>query len=233
MIDVSFPSSLPRPEESIRVPRRSKPLAGPTCPACGHRASREVLTVHRPGEPSVRRTVLRCLRAASGKTDPLGRTKGHRCPLSTESEAPLPSPLAAAQEAIAPDPEPVEPEEEAEVESKPCAECGAPVGPCPKGTRRFCRTCAQRRAREGSRRRSREHAERVRATRQAEGEPTPAAPVPMPAEARESPVPGPVTERDLHAGPPVRPADLLRQVLSLPRDVRAALLVLLAAEEAA
>jgi len=92
---VSIPSSLDgdrltmtRPDDQevrLREARRTRAR----CPECGKLGILEVLTVHRPGLPSVRRTVIRCTRA--GRKDPRGRElASSRCPLTVVSEEPLP-----------------------------------------------------------------------------------------------------------------------------------------------
>lgn len=92
---LSNPSSLDRDrltmtrpddqEVRLRESRRERAR----CPACGKLGILEVLTVHRPGLPSVRRTVIRCTR--TGHKDPRGRELAStRCPLAVVSEEPLP-----------------------------------------------------------------------------------------------------------------------------------------------
>lgn len=64
-----------------------------TCPTCGHRAWREEVLVHRPGQPSVTRVIVRCLRATpkGHYGQGAGQRSGIRppCPLHIESETPL------------------------------------------------------------------------------------------------------------------------------------------------
>jgi len=86
-----LPTTRPAPtgtgdqEVRLRESRRERAR----CPACGKLGILEVLTVHRPGLPSVRRTVIRCTRA--GRKDPRGRElASSRCPLTVVSEEPLP-----------------------------------------------------------------------------------------------------------------------------------------------
>ena len=80
--------TMTRPDDQevrLRESRRERAR----CPACGKLGILEVLTVHRPGLPSVRRTVIRCTRTA--RKDPRGRELAStRCPLAIVSEEPLP-----------------------------------------------------------------------------------------------------------------------------------------------
>ena len=81
---LSIPSSLDRDrltmtapdEQEVRLREARRERA--RCPECGKLGVLEVLTVHRPGLPSVRRTVIRCTRTA--RKDPRGRelAAGHR-----------------------------------------------------------------------------------------------------------------------------------------------------------
>lgn len=64
-------------------PGREEALGGTTCPECGGRATTEVVLVTRPGESTVRQTIIRCWK--SGK-DFVGRD---RCPVTIVSEEPI------------------------------------------------------------------------------------------------------------------------------------------------
>ncbi len=61
-------------------PSREEAPGGTTCPECGGRATTEVVLVTRPGESTVRQTIIRCWK--SGK-DFVGRD---RCPVTIVSE---------------------------------------------------------------------------------------------------------------------------------------------------
>jgi hypothetical protein len=92
--ECSIPSSLvglvpPRhvTDEERRERRlREARVCFATCPECGGRATREEVLVHRPGQPSVERVLLRCLRYPPPRKglpqDP------RRCPIHIESETP-------------------------------------------------------------------------------------------------------------------------------------------------
>lgn len=246
------------------------------CPACGKLGVLEVLTVHRPGLPSVRRTVIRCTR--TGRKDPRGRELAStRCPLAIVSEEPLPDqeggvsgvfgapkkgvdlePLPApdvrrlpqdsasgdfcglpeeaaraAQDAFEappppatssnPEPAPLglllaqgepnpEPEEAATMSEEPtrtCARCNAPINGT--GGRRYCQTCSEVAKREAR------HARYLRAQARKTGAPAPAGRLMT-------------TNDDLRA--PSRPLEVLRQLLDLDPEARAAVLVLARTEAA-
>lgn len=58
-----------------------------TCPSCGKRAAREEVLVHRPGQPTVRRILVRCLAAQGGRHR--GATVAQnaaRCPVQVQEE---------------------------------------------------------------------------------------------------------------------------------------------------
>lgn len=284
---VSIPSSLdanrltmtaPDAQEvRLREARRERAR----CPECGKLGVLEVLTVHRPGLPSVRRTVIRCTRTA--RKDPRGRELASaRCPLAIVSEEPMPDqegeflqffqdhekgidqdpppavdarrmpqnsasgdlcgmPEEAARPAqdapeeppppaTSSDPEPApldrpgvqddshqEPEEEPMPEEpRTCCRCNAPIDG--RGGRRYCPTCAKEAQKEGRR------ARHLRT--QARKRPQSPAPAPVgrllePAStSHQDPAPGP------------RPVEVLRQLLALDPEDRAAVLVLARTEAA-
>ena len=284
---LSIPSSLDRDrltmtrpdEQEVRLRETRRERA--RCPACGKLGVLEVLTVHRPGLPSVRRTVIRCTRTA--RKDPRGRELASaRCPLAIVNEEPLtdqagefrefceghekgpdqdPTPAVddrrmpqdsasgdlcgmpveaarPAQEALedppppatSSDPEPApldrpgaqddshqEPEEEPMPEEpRTCCRCNAPIDG--RGGRRYCPTCAKEAQREGRR------ARHLRT--QARKRPLTPAPVPVgrlaeePSTSHQDPAPGP------------RPVEVLRQLLALDPEARAAVLVLARTEAA-
>lgn len=286
---LSIPSSLDRArltmtrpdEQEVRLREACRPRA--RCPECGKLGVLEVLTVHRPGLPSVRRTVIRCTRTA--RKDPRGRELASaRCPLAIVNEEPLtdqagefrefcedhkkgpdqdPPPAVdcrrmpqdsasgdlcgmpeeasrPAQEALedppppatSSDPEPApldrpgaqndshqEPEEEPMPEEpRTCCRCNAPIDG--RGGRRYCLPCAKEAQREGRR------ARHLRT--QARKAPLTPAPVPNvgirlaeeSSTSHQGPAPGP------------RPVEVLRQLLDLDPEARAAVLVLARTEAA-
>lgn len=284
---LSIPSSLDRDrltmtrpdEQEVRLREARRPRA--RCPECGKLGVLEVLTVHRPGLPSVRQTVIRCTRTA--RKDPRGRElAAGRCPLAIVSEEPLPDqegeflqflqdhekgpdqdpppavdcrrmpqdsasgdlcgmPVEAArpaQEALedppppatSSDPEPApldrpgaqddshqEPEEEPMPEEpRTCCRCNAPIDG--RGGRRYCPTCAKEAQREGRR------ARHLRT--QARKRPLTPAPVPVGRLAEES------STSHQDPAPAPRPVEVLRQLLALDPEARAAVLVLARTEAA-
>lgn len=284
---LSIPSSLDRDrltmtrpdEQEVRLREARRERA--RCPECGKLGVLEVLTVHRPGLPSVRQTVIRCTRTA--RKDPRGRElAAGRCPLAIVSEEPLPDqegefwqfrqghekgpdqdpppavdcrrmpqdsasgdlcgmPVEAARPAqdapedppppaTSPNPEPApldrpgaqddshqEPEEEPMPEEpRTCCRCDAPIDG--RGGRRYCPTCAKEAQREGRRARHlRTQARKATLT---------PAPAPAGRLAEESST----SHQDPAPGP--RPVEVLRQLLDLDPEARAAVLVLARTEAA-
>lgn len=284
---VSIPSSLDADRLTMTAPDaqevrlREARRERARCPACGKLGVLEVLTVHRPGLPSVRRTVIRCTRA--GRKDPRGRELASaRCPLAIVSEEPMPDqegeflqflqdhekgpdqdppptvdarrmpqdsasgdscgmPEEAARPAqdapeeppppaTSSDPEPApldrpgaqndshqEPEEEPMPEEpRTCCRCNAPIDG--RGGRRYCPTCAKEAQKEGRR------ARHLRTqARKAPLTPAPALAGRLaeePSTSHQDPAPGP------------RPVEVLRQLLDLDPEARAAVLVLARTEAA-
>lgn len=150
-LTVSIPSSLSvshswKTAESSRemLDRRLRDqgLTRTKCPVCGHRATLEEVTVQRPGQPTVRRQMLRCRRQV-----PLGassyRDKGTRCPVQVISEAPIDQDLPAVELHIEVGRRPL---------MKPCEQCGADI--LDSHGRRFCQSCYRERRLDSSRRKN-------------------------------------------------------------------------------
>lgn len=284
---VSIPSSLDADRLTMTAPDaqevrlREARRERARCPACGKLGVLEVLTVHRPGLPSVRRTVIRCTRTA--RKDPRGRElAAGRCPLAIVSEEPLPdqegeflqflqdhekgtdqdpppavdcrrmpqdaapgdlcgmpeeaarpaqdAPEEPPQPATSSDPAPApldrpgaqddshqEPEEEPMPEEpRTCCRCNAPIDG--RGGRRYCLPCAKEAQREGRR------ARHLRT--QARKRPLTPAPVPVGRLAEES------STSHQDPAPAPRPVEVLRQLLDLAPEARAAVLVLARTEAA-
>lgn len=149
-LTVSIPSSLSafpawktedrRSNQEYRL--REQGLARTKCPVCGHRATLEEVTVQRPGQPTVRRQMLRCLRQVPQGASSL-TAKGSRCPVQVIAEAPIDQDL---------------PPNELQVEmgrrpaTKPCEDCGADI--LDVNDRHYCRSCADKRKKESRRLRS-------------------------------------------------------------------------------
>lgn len=144
-LTVSIPSTLasregwcdlPTPEDKQIRRLLETGLPQATCPQCGHRATVEEVTVHRPGQTSVLRRVLRCWRQV-----PLGAgshsAKGARCPVQVISEAPIDQDLPAVELHIELGNRPA---------TRPCEQCGTDI--LDIHGRRFCRPCYQDRERE-------------------------------------------------------------------------------------
>lgn len=96
---VSIPSTLDPATAPIQMPNREEMQEQRliesrqervACPACGHLAVRERVTVHRPGQPSVIQVLLRCKRLR--QVDAYGRSR-QRCADVVLSEVPLESAL--------------------------------------------------------------------------------------------------------------------------------------------
>ncbi len=122
------PCRLPTPKE---VRERRAREAGQTivaCPLCGHPATQETLLATRPGQGTVRRTVVRCLR----------KDANPHCPVSV-SEVADDSPRhdhPGQQNATGAHPGP----EEEHMPNRTCATCGADISE--RGHRaQWCETC--------------------------------------------------------------------------------------------
>lgn len=139
-IDLSF--SMPHVTDEQRLDRRLRQagLDLRTCPLCGHRATQEAVTVHRPGHASVDRVLLRCRRLST-----VGGTQ-QRCPVQVLAEVPvgepLPAPsLPAPQDLAPPPPAPM----------LTCEICGAEAVRESR-RQRYCQPCAKLRRAEQQRR---------------------------------------------------------------------------------
>ena len=148
LLDVAYRRQTP---DEVRVARAREAgqRIGP-CPTCGWPAAYEDVTIHRPGQPDVLRTLARCLR----------RRLGAQCPVETVAEALRPEsplshlegPLGALQPAgrVSGRPEtqdalegPPGPEEEESME-RTCATCGADISARPPRAR-WCEKCSNAR----------------------------------------------------------------------------------------
>lgn len=202
---VTIPSSLDlcrwtRESTDSRAERRLRQtgLTATACPLCGHRATVEECVVQRPGEPAVRRQVLRCDRRANGP----------RCPVQVLAEVPaedvlpldlVPAPAPAtdrrcldcgcgglignrkrcqpcASEAKRRSTREAKRAQRGCVPRATCQDCGCDIKPG-KGRKR-CRACAE----EEIRRQHRESKQRLRAQTATE-------PPESPQEPREAPAP--------------------------------------------
>ena len=145
LLDIVYRRQTP---DEVRVARAREAgqRIGP-CPTCGWPAAYEDVTIHRPGQPDVLRTLARCLR----------RRLGAQCPVETVAEALRPesplSHLAGSLGALQPAgrvsgrPEtqdaldgPPKPEEEHMAE-RTCATCGADISARPPRAR-WCEKCS-------------------------------------------------------------------------------------------
>ena len=143
-LTVSIPSTLasregwcdlPTPEDKQIRRLLETGLPQATCPLCGTRATVETVTVHRPGQTSVLRRVLRCWRQVPTGLRSNG-PQGTRCPAQVLGEAPLDGEFPAD---LAPErAHPVA--ERAHPVGKACADCGDVISPqatwCPPCKRR-------------------------------------------------------------------------------------------------
>lgn len=203
-LEVTIPSTagsytpMARETEEQRQARRDREagLTADTCPKCGGRATREVVTVSRPGRGTVRRTLLRCWRKPKYAHD--------RCPVQTLSEETVggEETFAALERMLA---EAARQKEEtmSETRTKPCLDCGTTIEDshgrkrCPECNRKFeterKRLAWRRTYNEKHGLPVPEEAQRLRDARG--GRPAQPKPVPVqtaPAPARPVPVPVPV-----------------------------------------
>jgi hypothetical protein len=126
---------LSTPQEIRERRARETGLTIVTCPLCGEQATQEVLLATRPGQGTVRRTVVRCLR----------KNNTPRCPASVSEEAAddpgRPEHHPDQQNATEARPGP----KEEHMPERTCAECGADIST--RGIRaRWCVACARVRA---------------------------------------------------------------------------------------
>lgn len=137
LLDVAYRHQTP---DEVRVARAREAgqRIGP-CPTCGWPATYEDVTIHRPGQPDVVRTLARCLR----------RRLGEQCPVETVAEALRPeSPLGhlagslGALQSVEPKALPG-PEGE-HMPERTCATCGADISARPPRAR-WCEKCSNAR----------------------------------------------------------------------------------------
>lgn len=189
---ISLPSSLPAsnsgpmPLTNAELRERRLRAAGhelTTCPVCGQLATREQVTVHRPGQPSLLRVVLRCQGIPAGELSSAARCpavieaetvlegpppvfelpKTSRRPVRRQRTKPesLPAPVTPPPDV--PDAMPADAGPEVPMTEKKCLDCGATL-PDPHGRQKRCESCAEtaersRKQADYRRRRQARHAE--------------------------------------------------------------------------
>lgn len=232
---VSIPSTLANPgppppdrptANEVRLRRLQEAHIEPaTCPTCGLTATREEVLIHRPGQPSVVRILLRCLRfAVKGRGNGQSRVQEARanqaCPVHIESETPVeavPQEEVSVSQTVTP------------VTPCPCDGCGNTV---PQG-RKFCSSHCSNKFN------ARRSAEARRARREAASAREKALPAPPTPELRSRVSEAAATTRNAVSllalatqllQLPLEHLDLVRQFADVPADERDLVLRLVQAE---